>query len=93
MGLQGFEGCDIPCEPGWQLQATDADCAEEDGGPIRQCTGVGSTGQVVQLEHLPCQSLRFQQARHHLSLEGLDLCRHLHKPHPPLGLVEGAKSW
>ena len=33
MGLQGFEGCDIPCEPGWQLQATDADCAEEDGGP------------------------------------------------------------
>ena len=49
MGLQGFEGCDIPCEPGWQLQATDADCAEEDGGPIRQCTGVGSTGQVVQL--------------------------------------------
>ena len=54
MGLQGFEGCDIPCEPGWQLQATDADCAEEDGGPIRHCTGVGSTGQVVQLEHLPC---------------------------------------
>ena len=57
MGLQGFEGCDIPCEPGWQLQAADADCAEEDGGPIRQCMGVGSFGQVVQLEHLPCQVL------------------------------------
>ena len=50
----------------------------------KKSTGVGSTGQVVQLEHLPCQALRFQQARHHLSLEGLDLCRHLHKPHPPL---------
>ena len=68
MGLQGFEGCDIPCEPGWQLQAADADCAEEDGGPIRQCTGVGSIGQVVQLKHLPCQALRLQQARHHLGL-------------------------
>ena len=54
MGLQGFEGCDIPCEPGWQLQATDADCAEEDGGPIRQCTGVGSTRQVVQMGNLGC---------------------------------------
>ena len=41
MGLQGFEGCDIPCEPGWQLQATDADCAEEDGGPIRPMHGCG----------------------------------------------------
>ena len=83
MGSQGFEGCDIPCEPGWQLQAADADCAKEDGGPIRQCTGVESIGQVVQLEHLPCQALRFQQARRHLSLEGLDLCRHLHNPHTP----------
>ena len=30
------------------------------------------------------------QARHHLSLEGLDLCRHLHKPHPALGRGQGA---
>ena len=47
MGLQGFEGCDRPFEPSWQLHTTYADCAEEDGGPICQSTGVWSIGQVV----------------------------------------------
>ena len=73
MELQGFEGCDIPCEPGWQLQAADADCAEEDGGPIRQCTGVGSIGQVVQLKHLPCQALRRHRRRETTSQHLRDL--------------------
>ena len=73
MGLQGFEGCDIPCEPGfffffffffwegksepgWQLQAADADCAEEDGGPIRQCTGgsADTAGQKVVCKAWSC---------------------------------------
>ena len=47
MGLQGFEGCEIPFEPSWQLHTAYADCAEEDGGPIRQSTGVRSIGANV----------------------------------------------
>ena len=61
MGLQGFEGCDIPGEPGGQLQVAEADCAEEDGGPVSQRTDVQRIGQVMQLELLPCQALGLQQ--------------------------------
>ena len=90
MGLQGLEGCDIPCEHGWQLQATDADCAEEDGGPACQCTGMRRIAQVVKIEHLPCLVLWLLQARYHPGLEDLDFCRHLHKTYSPLGKEQGA---
>ena len=55
--------------------------------PCAAPLGLRRAGQVVKLEHLPCQALKLEQARHHL---GLDLCRHLHQPHPPLGWGQGA---
>ena len=37
MGSQGFEGCDIPCEPGWQLQAADGQVGPAEDSHSGRC--------------------------------------------------------